>query len=157
MLPRRVATLRQAPVGRTPPRACARRSLSGRSPSSSSPSRVRLPFRDARSTLDELYEQRRWLPMHRPELLSIFAQPFQQGRQADPVRVEHRPTSITWKAVTGSPPDIDVRSSPRDPFFENAKALIQQRIQTALHDLLLVIRTLLAAPLIRPAPADSQP
>src|SRR5690606_13290866 len=118
--------------------------------SSGSRAPLAIPFGERLTLLDEPHEQRRRLPMHRPEDVSVPAHPFEQLRKADRIGVEHRAAAIAREAVARRPHDVDVARAQRDAFLEDADAFVHQRIETALADLLVAVLALLDAELARP-------
>src|SRR5690606_485239 len=113
-----------------------------------------LPVRDRHPLRHQLLEQRRGLPVHRAEAVAVLADALEQRRQADRLRVEHRTAAIARKAVARRPDDVDVARPQRDAFAEDAEALVHQRIQAALEDLLVAVLVLGNAELLRARAQD---
>src|SRR5260221_5365103 len=82
----------------------------------------------------ELFEQWRWLPPV-SVLLVKFADTLVHFLEADGVRVPHWTAAVRRKAVTGEINDVDVHRSQRVTFFQNARAFVHQRVDTAIDDL----------------------
>src|SRR5215813_10645785 len=57
--------------------------------------------------------------------------------EADRVRVEHRPPSESRKAIPGEVHHVDVGSAKSDSFFQNSCALVDQRENRPLDDLIV--------------------
>lgn len=62
--------------------------------------------------------------------------PCEHRIEADLVRVEHRAAAVAWKAIPGCIDHIDVTGTQRHTLFQNARALVDQRIDAALDDFL---------------------
>src|SRR5690606_26378160 len=86
--------------------------------------------------------------------VAVLADALEQRRQADRLRVEHRTAAIARKAVARRPDDVDVARPQRDAFAEDAEALVHQRIQAALEDLLVAVLVLGNAELLRARAQD---
>src|SRR5690606_40592364 len=103
---------------------------------------------------DEPHEQRRRLPVHRPEDVAVLAHAFEQLRKADRIRVEHRAAAITREPVARRPHDVDIARPQCDAFLEDADAFVHQRIEAALEDLLVAVLALLDTELARTLAQD---
>src|SRR5579883_1410777 len=57
--------------------------------------------------------------------------------EADRVGIEHRPAAPGGEAIAGEIDHVDIAGAERDTFFEDLRALIHQRIDRALDDLLI--------------------
>src|SRR5689334_24059131 len=87
--------------------------------------------------LGEFDEQRRGLP-HRA-LVSLL-ELFDRGQhlvQAHGVGVEHRPAAVGREAVAGEVDHVDVGGAQRDTFLEDLRALVHERVDKALDDLVV--------------------
>src|ERR1051325_5918375 len=87
--------------------------------------------------LGEFDEQRRGLP-HRA-LVSLL-ELFDRGEhllQAHGVGIEHRPAAVGREAVAGEVDHVDVGGAQRDAFVEDLRALVDQRVDQALDDLVI--------------------
>ena len=72
-----------------------------------------------------------------PKMSWYLRMPVEQRRQTDGVGIEHRAAAIAREAIARRPDHIDVGRAQRDALLQNAEALVEQRIQAALDDLLL--------------------
>src|SRR5665647_292353 len=57
------------------------------------------------------------------------------AHQAQTVRIQHRAAAVGREAIAEDVDDVDVRSALGDAFLQDARALIDQRKDAALHDL----------------------
>src|SRR5690349_629088 len=83
----------------------------------------------------EALEQRRRRPP-RAVLLVEGGHAFVHLLQADRVGVEHRPAAIAREAVAREVDDVDVGGAQRVAFFQDLRALVHERVDLALDDLL---------------------
>src|SRR5512135_1263371 len=92
---------------------------------------------EAFAFLGELDQQRRGLPhLSLVALLELIDRGEHLG-QADGVGVEHRAAAVGGEAVAGQVDHVDVRGAQRDAFLEDVGALVHQRVDQALDDLLV--------------------
>src|SRR5580704_2574630 len=78
--------------------------------------------------------------MHWPEARAIAVQALEQRRQPDRLGMKHRTAAIARESVARAPDNIDIAGTLRDALFEDSEALVDERIQTALENLLLAMR-----------------
>src|SRR6185312_11221057 len=65
-------------------------------------------------------------------LAAVALQPLDDLRQALDVGPEHRTAAIGGPAVAVEPDEVDVGGPRGDPFLQNLRALVDQRIEAAL-------------------------
>src|ERR1700730_5457076 len=92
-------------------------------------------FGEGFALLGETLQQWRGLPPIAEAPLK-FADALVDLFQADGVGVPHRSTGIRGKAVAIEIDDVDVHGAKRDAFFEEARALVNQRVDAAIDDFL---------------------
>src|SRR5579883_1678259 len=80
-------------------------------------------------------QQRRWAPMIAEGVAELLDLPM-HCVEADQVGCEHRSAAIGGEAVAIHINHVNVARPGGDPLFENIRAFVDQRIETALHDLL---------------------
>src|SRR5687768_2773340 len=92
-------------------------------------SRRLLPVGDAAHGADELNEERCGLPMQGPEQIAILLDACENYRKPHRLSVEHRTATVAREAIPARPDDVDVACAQGDAFREDAKALVDQRIE----------------------------
>src|SRR5688572_2482272 len=60
---------------------------------------------------------------------------LEHARKPDRVRVPHRPATMGGEAVAVDVDDVDVAGAQGDPLLEEARALVHERVDGAVHDL----------------------
>src|SRR5579884_782696 len=93
-------------------------------------------IREALSLARQLLQERRRAP---PEAMRLM-EPLHIGIdlvETDRVGIEHRPAAPGGEAIAGEIDHVDIAGAERDAFLENLRALIHQRIDRALDDLLI--------------------
>src|SRR5947208_5172689 len=99
------------------------------------------------SFLGKFDEQGRRLPLR--ALVALLKSPDRRSHvvQPDGLGVEHRPAAIRRKAIAGEIDHVDVGGAQRDPFFQDIRAFVHQRVDAALDDFLIRDRARLDAEL----------
>ncbi len=81
----------------------------------------------------EARQQRGWLPD-----FAVLAVKFGDARenlfQADRVRIPHGAAAIGGEAVAVEINNVYVRSAQGEPFFEDARAFVDESVEAAIHD-----------------------
>src|SRR6185503_193740 len=87
--------------------------------------------------LGEFDEQRRGLPHRTLVALLELLDRGQHLVQPHGVGVEHRPAAVGRKAVAGEVHHVDVGGAQRDAFLEDLRALVDERVDQPLDDLVV--------------------